>query len=134
MKKYAFVNVDLSAHQQIRYEEYSIHEDDWPNLIEDLVMTGYKVSISSNLENGGVLVSITDRRKKTKNADKVLTSWGGSIKSSFQQAAVYLNLALDRAKSWDELKGVLAKESDEDLRAYKEYLDKKRSGSNSTGS
>jgi hypothetical protein len=134
MKKSTFVNVDLSTMQVLRYEHLCSNVDDWSFTLSDLVLLGYKVSVTPKQDGTGLNVALTDRREKSDNKGVTLACWSDTIGEAFRKLEVVLHLSIEQTQTWSATVENLRKETSKDIDQYKEFLDWKRAQTNVDGS
>ena len=132
--KFAFVNADLSEVQRVRYADLGVGDEEWHFLAESLVEAGLSVSFGHNIDNGGYRCAITDKLSKSRNEQRCLTAWGGSLASAFDKAVIVIRLAHERDITWENAIAELKRESSTDVEHYAEFLEWKRTRTNEKGS
>lgn len=132
MKKYAFVNVDLSDMQRVRYEDIREHADDWHSFVEEVIDLGYKVSFSKPNDGDSLVVSITDKRDDSVNSDMILSCWTDAIGKGVSDLSIVLRLCWERDADYRAVLKAMKDEMNADIREFQEYMDKKRSNANKT--
>lgn len=124
--KVTFVNIDYDGIQIAEYgDDYPV-KDDWPFLIEELANSGFKVTVSTSHTGTGKSATITDKRDKTVNTGMILTAWGADVPSAVSKAYFAVSEASRLELDWVTYKTNIGKESTQNLKDYKAYMEWKR--------
>jgi len=134
MIKTEFINIDVTAHQRVRYSDQRPDPGDMLYTLEGLVGEGFKVSMSSKPDGGGFNVSVTDRRKKSRNYNKCLSSWGSSLEELLADLALVILLDVETKAGWSEVWSEMQGEQKIDMKEYLAYIEWKRSQTNDKAS
>ena len=118
---YTFVKWDVSDFDiEIAIEDLP-KEDDFAFVIPDWIERGYKVSITSNPENGGYCVTLTGKDTGTDDDKKVMSAWSGSIAKSVAKL-FYLTDYVGGKIGFVAGKIIADEVHDQRLREFKDHL------------